>query len=474
MSRHPMGSADAAWLHMDRPTNLMVVNGVLWFDEPVDWVRLREVLRQRLVDPYPRFRQRVAEPALGVGPPQWEDDDRFDLDLHLHHVALPAPGGRAELEAFVADRMVAPLDRSRPLWEFHFIDGYGDGAAVLARMHHAIADGIALARVLLSLTDEAREDGAVPIVDEPSDRTGGPLGAVLRPAASALKATRSVVGAAVHESLEVMAHPRHTIDLAAAARDGSQALAKVLLTGPDADTVLRGELGVAERVAWSPPIPLDDVKALGHATGSTVNDVLVAALAGALRDYLVSRDSLVDEIRAIVPFNLRPLDEPLPRDLGNRFGLVTLPLPVGLDDPLERLAVVHAGMDAIKHSPEGPIAYAVLSAIGNDAGPGRVGAARRLQPGGLDRGHERPGPARDHLPRRNSGPRGARVGARGGRHGDERLDPQLRRRRDDRRHVRRRLRPGSRDDRRGLRGPRRDPARDGGFRLSGRRRRRPR
>jgi len=187
---------------------------------------------------------------------------------------------------------------------------------------------------------------------------------VLRPAASALRATRSVVGAAVHESLEVIAHPRHTIDLAVAARDGSQALAKVLLTGPDAQTVLRGTLGVAERVAWSPPIPLDDVKALAHGTGSTVNDVLVAALAGALRDYLVSRDSLVDEIRATVPFNLRPLDEPLPRDLGNRFGLVTLPLPVGLDDPLERLTAVRAGMDAIKHSPEGPIAYAVLSAMG--------------------------------------------------------------------------------------------------------------
>ena len=364
MSKHPMGSADAAWLHMDRPTNLMVVNGVLWFDQPVDWARLREVLRDRLVEPYPPFRRRVAEPALGVGPTQWEDDDAFDLDLHLHHVALPAPGGRAELEEFVADRMVVPLDRSRPLWEFHFIEGYGDGAAVLARMHHAIADGIALARVLLSLTDEVKGDGGGPLADEPPAPGGGPLGAVLRPAASALRATRSVVGAAVHESLEVIAHPRHTIDLAVAAREGSQALAKVLLTGPDAQTVLRGTLGVAERVAWSPPIPLDDVKALAHGTGSTVNDVLVAALAGALRDYLVSRDSLVDEIRATVPFNLRPLDEPLPRDLGNRFGLVTLPLPVGLDDPLERLTAVRAGMDAIKHSPEGPIAYAVLSAMG--------------------------------------------------------------------------------------------------------------
>ncbi len=148
-----MSNADAAWLHMDRPQNLMVINGVLSFDEQVDWERLREVLQERLVGPFPRFRQRVREPRLGIGTPQWEDDPEFDLDLHLHHVALPAPGDRAALQAFVADRMAMPLDRSRALWEFHLVDGYGEGCAVVARMHHAIADGIALARVLFSLTD---------------------------------------------------------------------------------------------------------------------------------------------------------------------------------------------------------------------------------------------------------------------------------------------------------------------------------
>lgn len=361
-----MGSADAAWLHMDRPTNLMVINGVLWFEEVPDWDRLRQVLQTRLVDPYPRFRQRVAEPTLRVGTPQWEDDEHFDLGLHLHHVALPAPGGRAELEAYVADRMIVPLDRSRALWEFHFIDGYEGGAAVLARIHHAIGDGIALARVLLSLTDATQDDGARPIADPPpaAARRGGPLGAVTRPAAAAVHAARAVVGGAVHEYVEVVTHPRHLVDLAGAARDGSGALAKVLLTPPDATTVLRGPLGVAERVAWSEPIPLADVKAVAHDHGATVNDVLVTALSGALRDYLIGRRSLVDEIRATVPFNLRAPDEPLPRDLGNRFGLVTLTLPVGLEDPLERLTAVREGMNAIKRSPEGPIAYAVLSAVG--------------------------------------------------------------------------------------------------------------
>lgn len=365
MARHPMSSADAAWLHMDRPTNLMVINGVLWFDEPVDWARLREVVRERLVEPFPRFRQHVAEGAFGVAP-AWEDDRAFDLDLHFHRVALPVPGDRAALEAFVADRMVVPLERSRPLWEFHLIDGYGEGAAVLARMHHAIADGIALARVLLSLTDRRLDDdGLAPeAVDGGHGGFGGPLGPLLGAARAGAGAARALAGAALHEGLEVLAHPAHTLDLLATARDDAAALAKVLIARPDADTVLKGELGVAERVTWCDPVPLDDVRAIARAHAATVNDVLVAALTGALRAYLEERGSLVDEIHATVPFNLRALDEPLPRDLGNRFGLVTLPLPVGAVGAAERLAGVMRGMAKIKRSPEGAISYGVLGLVG--------------------------------------------------------------------------------------------------------------
>ena len=108
-----MGSADAAWLHMDRPTNLMVINGVLWFEEVPDWDRLRQVLQTRLVDPYPRFRQRVAEPTLRVGTPQWEDDEHFDLGLHLHHVALPAPGAGPSWRP-TSPTARSSADRSRP------------------------------------------------------------------------------------------------------------------------------------------------------------------------------------------------------------------------------------------------------------------------------------------------------------------------------------------------------------------------
>jgi WS/DGAT/MGAT family acyltransferase len=360
-----MSSADAAWLHMDQPTNLMVITAALWFDEQVDWSRAREVVRTRLVDRFPRFSQLVVEGRAPFSGPHWEGDPRFDLDLHIHQLALPRPGDRAALQELIADLVATPLDRSRPLWSFHFIDGYEGGSAIVARMHHCIADGIALARVLLSLTDEASDAGISPRNGERRGaRDQGPLSAVLAPAKAAYEAARGAGEAIAHEAIEVARHPAELTDLAATAADDARALARMVLTGADQPTPLKGDLGVAQKVAWSAPVPLVEVKALGHRMGATVNDVLLSAMAGALRSYLRSRGGLVDELTAFVPFNLRPLDQPLPADLGNRFGLVFLRLPVGIGDRRRRLAEVHGRMEEIKHSPEGAVSYGLLEAMG--------------------------------------------------------------------------------------------------------------
>ncbi|HEX2467401.1 MAG TPA: wax ester/triacylglycerol synthase family O-acyltransferase [Solirubrobacterales bacterium] len=357
----PMSNADAAWLHMDQPTNLMVITSALWFDEPVDWDRTREVLRRRLVDRFPRFRQRAVEGRTPLSGPHWEDDPRFDLDLHLHRVALPGRGDRAALQALVADLMATPLDPSKPLWQWNLVDGYGAGSAIVARMHHCIADGIALSRVLISLTDEAPDPG---IAVAPEGRDGGRVDGLIAPVEGALGAARSAASALAHEAMAIARHPSELIDLAADARDDAETLAKMLLAPADPPNPLRGELGVAQRVAWSAPISLDAVKEMGHATGTTVNDVVLTAVAGALRHYLRSRNGLVDELTAFIPFNLRPLDKPLPAELGNRFGLVFLRLPVGIGARRKRLAEIHRRMEEIKHSPEGALSYGLLEAIG--------------------------------------------------------------------------------------------------------------
>ncbi len=362
-----MSNADTAWLHMDRPNNLMVITGALWFDEPVDWEQLRTVISARLVDRFPRFRQRVVESRVPLRGPHWEDDPDFDLDLHLHHAALPAPGDRAALQDFVSDLIAQPLDRSRALWNWYLVDGYGEGSAIVTRMHHCIADGIALARVLLSLTDSTPDAGIEAAEPAPSHDHGGISGAVgdvLRPARQAASLTRSLAGALAHEAIEVARDPAELVDLAGSASENARTVAKTLLPGADTPTLLKGHLGVAERVAWSDPIPLANIKAVGHAHDATVNDVIVAAVAGALRRYLGDRDGIVDELHAFVPFNLRPLDQPLPRRLGNRFGLVLLAIPVGIEHPRERLREVHERMQEIKASPEGAVSYGMLGAIG--------------------------------------------------------------------------------------------------------------
>ena len=332
-----MASADAAWLHMDRPTNLMIINSVLWFDEPVDWDAYRAVVRERLVARFDRFRQR---PVEGVTGPHWEDVE-VDLDLHVHHVALPAPGDRRTLEAFVSDRVATPLDRSRPLWDVYLIDGYGTGAAVLTRMHHCIADGIALARVMLTLTDGADDGVFAP------PRRSSPLHALAH-AAEALG----------HETIDVVRHPRHAL---ATATEDARTIAKLVLPGSDPSSAIKGDQVAAHRVAWSAPIDLWRVKRAARALDATVNDVLVSAVTGALAERLGDEP---EDVHALVPFNLRPLDEPLPRELGNRFGLVVLSLPVGISDPAARTLEVKRRMEEIKHGHEGAISYGILELMG--------------------------------------------------------------------------------------------------------------
>jgi WS/DGAT/MGAT family acyltransferase len=340
---HAMSSADAAWLHMDRPTNLMVINSVFWFDEPVDWDDYEVVLRERLVERFARFRQRPVEGTMG---PHWEDVD-LDMELHVHHVALPAPGDRRALEAFVSDRIATPLDRSRPLWEVYLIDGFGRGAAILTRMHHCIADGIALARVLLTLTD-----GGPAANDAFADSSPGgfPLGSVAR-AATGL----------TYEVLGAVQHPRRA---AGTALEDAQSVAKFVLPGSDPRSAIKGEQRAAHHVAWCDPIALRSVKRTARSLGATINDVLVSAVTGAVGEHLRASGDVPADLHALVPFNLRPLDAPLPRELGNRFGLVLLSLPVGIDDPLERTFEVKRRMDALKHSHEGAISYGILELMG--------------------------------------------------------------------------------------------------------------
>jgi diacylglycerol O-acyltransferase len=343
-TRRSMSGADALWLHADRPNHLMVIDGIMWTDEPLDWARVRRTVQERLVDVYPVFRQRPVDPAHPWDLPAWEDDPRFSLSHHLHHARLRKPGGDAQLRAFLEKLVRRPIDRTHPLWETWLVDGYDGGSVVFSRLHHAMADGIALAQVMLTLTD-ASPDGQDPPPEDVAPG-GSRLGSLLSSATALLRATASLPTAPV------------------TALKGLEVTRKLLLDVLP-DSRFSHEPGVEKKLAWTQPLPLTEVKTIGKATGTTVNDVLIAALSGALTRYLRSFDESVDRLTTMVPVNIRPPDQPLPRELGNKFALVMLHLPTADMSPLQRLAEVHRRMEHIKHSPEVLITSVMAEGIGH-------------------------------------------------------------------------------------------------------------
>jgi diacylglycerol O-acyltransferase len=331
-----LSMVDNAWLHMEMPTNLMMVGSLVIFDAAFDREQLLAMLRTRLLN-HPRFVQRIE--ASPLGPPRWVPDRMFDLNAHVHSVALPAPGGDGELRTLVGDLMSSPLDMSRPLWDAHLIENYHDGAVMLTRIHHCIADGTALIHVLLGLTGTTAV-ASLRAPRHPSPSRDGEAGIHL-------------------PSLD----PRHALDGMVELGAHAFELARLSAMWPDASTPLRGDLVRTKQVAWTEPFPLDSLRTLRTTSGCTVNDVLVTAVTGALRTYIRQRDAAVPPfIRALVPVDMRPGTSD--GTAGNQFGLVFIDMPVGLARRMGRLRAVHDRMNAARRSPQPSVTFEVLGALG--------------------------------------------------------------------------------------------------------------
>jgi hypothetical protein len=319
-----MSPVDAAWLRMDSATNPMIINTVLLLDGAVPHAELERLLRDRLL-PHARFRRRAVAPHVSLVPPRWEEDPYLDLASHLHRVALPAPADEGALAEYVSHAMSSPLDRNRPLWQVHHVEGLASGSALIARVHHALGDGVALVKLLLGLTDE----GPKP----PPPKVG-----VTAP------------------------RPATARDLARMASARAVSLARMLALPAEPQGPLKGPLGVRKRVAWSRPFDVAAIKRAAHAHRAKLNDIVVASVAGALRDYLAAHGSEQRSLRAIVPVYVPASAEGA--DMGNHFGLVYLPLPVDVADPEERIAQAKRAMDDLKRAPDALVAMAVLGAMG--------------------------------------------------------------------------------------------------------------
>ncbi|MGC8121770.1 wax ester/triacylglycerol synthase family O-acyltransferase [Marinobacter sp. VGCF2001] len=358
--RTAMSSVDRSWLRMDTTENPMVISTVLVFEQPIPLKRLKRTLEERFLK-FRRFRQRVIDKGDSVF---WEDDPLFDLDNHLHSIALPGNGDKGELQALASDLNSTALDYRRPLWQIHYIDNYKGGCALLIRIHHCIADGISLVRVMLSLTDRTAEPR---------------LERVTHPATSA-KRQRTRTGRFLHRMVDstqaaweqaglfvdsIRKEPDYPVKLATTAAGIVIDLAKLGLAPFEPKTSLKSTLVGRKRVAWAEPIELEAVKQCARALGGTVNDVLLCAATGALSRHFTEHDQAIPDcgIRVAVPFNLRPLDQPI-ETLGNQFGLVLVCLPVEVTDPVMCFHQVQENMNRLKRSYQAQVTYSLLDLFG--------------------------------------------------------------------------------------------------------------
>jgi diacylglycerol O-acyltransferase / wax synthase len=365
--RDKISAVDTAWLRMDHPGNLMMICAVLSFAEPLGVDALKVVIAERFV----RFRRFLQRPVQTPTAAYWTTTSDFDLDHHVVHVALPGAAGKRELQALVSRLAATPLNPAWPLWQFHVVENYDGGGAVIIRIHHCYADGIALVQVLLSMTDAA-PDGPPALAPPATKRRESSskvdvLADLTKPLTDVLSLARTIGAALVDNGSDLWQHPEKAIVLAEQVGALTGEIAKLALMGQDSPTRFKGTPGVPKRVAWADRLPLDEVKTVGRALRASVNDVLLSCVAGALREYLASKGEATDGVmlRALVPVNLRSPEKAY--KLGNQFGLVFLDLPIGVEHPIERLYAVRANMAALKGSYQPALALGLLAAMG--AGP---------------------------------------------------------------------------------------------------------
>jgi WS/DGAT/MGAT family acyltransferase len=315
---------------MGNETDPADIVALMALEGQVDEARFRATIEQRLLT-HRRFRRRVVESAHKVLPPHWQDEQPFSLDAHLIRRRLAPPGGDRELAALLADIANEPIDFSSSPWRIFVVEGSPAGSILVTQIHHCMGDGFALVGILMSLADDDSQGGPSPLAPE-----------------------REAHGHLLSDTVQAARRVEH----------GIADFGHLLFLPFDPKTPLRSKPMGERRLAWSNGIPLSRVKALAHARSATINDVLVAALAGALRRYLEDHGSPTPTFRAIVPVNLRPLSEPLDEEHGNRFGLVFADLPVGVADREARLAQVKRTMNRIKASEEPIVSLAVLNVLG--------------------------------------------------------------------------------------------------------------
>jgi WS/DGAT/MGAT family acyltransferase len=367
-------AVDASFLAQEGPSAHMHVGAVMIFDGPPPaYEELADHVRGRL-HLVPRFRQKLAFPPLETGRPLWVDDPNFNLEYHVRHTALPAPGSERQLRALAARVHSQALDRTKPLWEMWLVQGLDGGRfALLSKTHHALVDGVSgvdLATVLFDLQP-------IPAEVEHSDTPWRPRDtpSAIDMAARGMRGLIALPFDAASRAIGAAARPAYAL---AETREALEGIGEVVWAGlnPAPETPLNVEIGPHRRFVWVRQ-ELADFKTIKRALGGTVNDIVLAVTAGALQRWLRSRGLRTEglELRALVPVSIRARDEH--HQLGNRLAAMRAPLPVYVEDPIARLRVVRRAMDGLKESKQA-VGAEVLAGMQALAPPTILAQASRL------------------------------------------------------------------------------------------------
>src|SRR5215211_4165685 len=350
----PLSPFDLSAIQAEHGPVHMHVGGVLVFDGRLARETVVARIRERL-HLIPRYAMRLDPAPLGLAHPVWVEDASFDVERHVRRAALPAPGGDAELAELVGHQMSERLDRSRPLWQLTVVEGLADGrSALVAKMHHALVDGIAAVDVSTVLLDPTPEALDLPPPPEPSEREPRRIEQLARLASARLDLPRRLARETVSRAITL--EPREAARQVRSAAGVLRELARLRPAAPESR--LNVEIG-RERLFALARASLNEVKAVRHAAGATVNDVLLAAVALVLEELL--GDQAPQTAVALVPVSVRGEDER--GEVGNRISTVFVDIPLR-GDPLERVRSISREMTAVKASSQVRAGALIVGATG--------------------------------------------------------------------------------------------------------------
>jgi len=330
-----------------------MITVVLRFTGHIHFERLMTDL-DGIVKRFRRFHQRIIRPNKIFHRPYWDDDPSFRLEDHVERLELPLPADDSAVEKLANQVMNSALDFTHPLWKLTLVDNHPDGSIIIVRVHHCIADGISLMRVLSLMTHTSREvavDQAFVVDTNQDGNQSNRSPAAIQTVAEGTLAKKNITpgwGALVRNPT--------FIDILAA-------IARIAFRPPDPPTILKGPLGQVKKAVWSEPFCLSEIKKIAQNKQATINDVMMAVTSGAIRRYMdLHKDARKRNIRAFILVNLRGLS--IDDELGNKFGIVFLNLPLDREQPLDRLEGVKQGMDTLKASAEYAATYLILNLLG--------------------------------------------------------------------------------------------------------------